>query len=124
LAGHDGGAAIVPIIDDLQEIARLIVCQRGKPPVIEDQKFNASDGLEQAGMAAVAARQRQGVAQPRHALIEDGAIVSAGLVTECAGKPTFADAGLADDDQILMSIDPISGGELLEQRFVDAGRRT
>jgi len=27
LAGHDGGAAIVPIIDDLQQIARLIVCQ-------------------------------------------------------------------------------------------------
>ena len=27
LAGHDGGAAIVPIIDELQQIARLIVCR-------------------------------------------------------------------------------------------------
>ena len=51
LAGHDGGAAIVPIIDDLQQVARLIVCQCGEPPVIEDQEFDACDSLEQPGMA-------------------------------------------------------------------------
>src|SRR5438105_11558851 len=100
-----------------------MVCQRGKLLVIEDQKFDANDGLEQARMAAVAARQSRGIEQPRHALIEDGAIISAGLVTECAGKPTFADTGLADDDQILMSSDPLSSDELLEQRFVEPARR-
>ena len=63
LAGHDGRAAIVPIIDDLQQIARLIVCQCGEPPVIEDQEFDPCDSLEQPGMAAVAACQRQGCAR-------------------------------------------------------------
>ena len=31
LAGHDGRAAIVPIVDDLQEIATLLLRQRGEP---------------------------------------------------------------------------------------------
>jgi hypothetical protein len=39
LAGHDGGAAIVPIVDNLQQIATLLLRQRGEPPVVEDQKL-------------------------------------------------------------------------------------
>src|SRR4029077_14707240 len=74
-------------------------------------------------MSAVAACQRQGIEQPRHALIEDGAIVSAGLMTERTGKPTLADASWTDDDQILMSIDPVTGDEFLEQRFVEPAWR-
>ena len=44
LAGHDGRAAIVPIVDDLQQIATLIMRQRGEPPVVEDQQLNARTG--------------------------------------------------------------------------------
>jgi len=46
LAGHDGRAAIVPIVDDLQQIATLLLRQRGEPPVVEDQKLDACQGLE------------------------------------------------------------------------------
>ena len=35
LAGHDGRAAIVPVIDDLQQIATLILRQGREPPVVE-----------------------------------------------------------------------------------------
>ena len=93
LAGHDGGAAIVPIVDDLQQIATLILRQRSEPPDVEDQKFDACQGFEQSAMAPVAACQRQGIEQPGHALIEDGAIVAACLVTERTGKPALADTG-------------------------------
>src|SRR3989442_2187836 len=74
-------------------------------------------------MTSIAACERQGIEQPRHSLIEDGAIVSAGLVTERTGKPTLADAGRADDDQILMSADPVAGSELLEQCLVEPAWR-
>ena len=48
-------------------------------------------------MTAVAACKCEGIEQPRHAMIEDGAVVAAGLVAERTGKPTFADSGRAHD---------------------------
>ncbi len=112
LAGHDGRAAIVPVVDDLQQVATLLLCQGGEPPVIEDQELDARQVLEQPGMSAVAACQRQGIKQSWHALIRYRAIVAASLVTERTGKPALAHPGLADDDQVLMPVDPIAGGEL------------
>src|SRR5260221_13367852 len=50
-------------------------------------------------MTAVAACQRQGIEQSRHALIEDGTVVSASLVTERTCEPALADAGRADEDR-------------------------
>src|SRR6266545_3417133 len=123
LAGHDRRAAIVPIVDDLQQIATLLLRQRGEPPVVEDQQLDACQGFEHPATTAVTACERQGIEQPRHSLIEDGAIVSAGLVTERTRKPTLADAGRADDDQVLMSIDPVAGSKLLEQRLVEPAWR-
>ena len=74
-------------------------------------------------MTAVAACERQGIEQPWHAMIEHGAIVAAGLVAERTGKPTFADAGRADDQQVLVPCDPVAGGELGEQCLVETARR-
>ena len=73
-------------------------------------------------MAAVAAGQGEFVEQLGHALIEHGAIVAAGLVAEGAGQPALADAGRADDDQIVVGLDPVAVDELLEQRAVEAAR--
>ena len=47
-------------------------------------------------------------------------MVAAGLVAERAGKPTFADAGRAADDQIVVRVDPVAGDELLEEGPVEA----
>jgi hypothetical protein len=55
-------------------------------------------------------------------MIEDGAVVAAGLVAERASNPTFADAGWADDEQILVPCDPLAGNEFLQQRPVEAAR--
>jgi hypothetical protein len=97
LACHDGRAAIVPIIDDLQQIAPLLLRQRSEPPVVEDQELDACQGFEHPAMTAIAACQRQGIEQSRHTLIQDGAIVAAGLVTERTRKPTLANPGRAHD---------------------------
>jgi hypothetical protein len=43
-------------------------------------------------------------------------------VAERASNPTFADAGWADDEQILVPCDPLAGNEFLEQRPVEAAR--
>ena len=122
LAGHDGRAAIVPIIDDLQQIATLILGQGRERPVVEDQELDAGQRFEQTPITTIAAGQRQSLEQPRHALIEHGAIVAAGLVAERTRKPALADTGRADDDQVLVPVDPVAGGEFLEQRLVETSR--
>jgi hypothetical protein len=44
-------------------------------------------------VASVAASKGESVEQPRHAMIEHGAIVAAGLVAERTGEPALARAG-------------------------------
>ena len=74
-------------------------------------------------MPAVAACKRQRIEEPRQPPVEDRAVVAASLVAERAGDPTLADTGWADDEQVLVSLDPLAGDELLEQRLVEAARR-
>ena len=37
LAGHDGGGASVPVVEDLQEITPLLGCERRQTPVIDSR---------------------------------------------------------------------------------------
>ena len=83
--------------------------------VVEDEEIGAAEGSDQARMAPVASGEREAAAEPRPAMIEDGAIVAARSVAHGAGQPTLADAGRADQDQIVMGVDPVALGELLEQ---------
>jgi hypothetical protein len=41
-------------------------------------------------------------------------------VTQSTGKPTLADPGWAAQDQIVVRVDPLAIGELLEQSAVEA----
>ena len=52
-------------------------------------------------------------------MIEDGAIVAAGFVADGASQPAFADAGWADQGQIVVGVDPVPLGELLEQGAIE-----
>ena len=71
--------------------------QGRQPPIVEDEEIDAAEVLSRRAIATVAARERERLEQARHAMIEHGAIVAAGLVSERAGQPAFADAGQAHD---------------------------
>ena len=43
LAGDDGGAAAVAILDDFEQVAALLGGQRIEPPIIEDEQLDAGD---------------------------------------------------------------------------------
>src|SRR4051795_6564408 len=79
-----------------------------------------TEGAHEPGMPAIAARQAEIGEQPRHPLVEHGVVVAAGLLAKSAGQPTFADAGWAFEDQVLLGLDPAAVGELLEQGAVEA----
>jgi hypothetical protein len=52
-------------------------------------------------------------------MIEDGPIVATGFLADGAGQPALADAGRADQSQIVVGVDPVALRELLEQGAVE-----
>ncbi len=124
LAGDDGRAAAVAFLKDFQQVVPGLGVERLEAPIVEDEELDAAERSGDAGIAAVGARHDQVAEQLGDTLVEDGAIVPAGLVAERTGEPGFADAGRAADDQIVVRVDPIPGDQLLEERPVEAARST
>ena len=81
--GYDCSAAAVAIVDDFAQVAALLRGQRRQPPVVEDQKLDTGEALEEECIPAIAACQRQCVEQAWHAMVEHRSIVTACLVSEC-----------------------------------------
>jgi hypothetical protein len=95
LAGEDGRAAAVAVLEDLLEIVAGAGVERFQGPIIEDQQLDTGEAAQDASIASVAARQGEIGEQLGHATIEHRAVVAAGLMAESAGQPAFADTGPA-----------------------------
>ena len=80
--------------------------ERLQTPIVKDEELDAGKGAQQPSIATIAAGQREIGEQFGDTLVEDGAIVAAGLVAECCSQPGFADAGRAAQDQIVVGLDP------------------
>src|SRR5580700_1105450 len=98
LAGEDGRALAVAFFEDLVEIAAGAAVERVEAPVVEDEELDAGEAAHDAGITAVATRQGEIGEELGNALIEDRAVVTAGLVSKGAGKPTLSDAGRPAQD--------------------------
>ena len=119
LTGEDGRAAAVAFFEDLVEIAARPAVERIEAPIIEDEELSAGEAAHDAGMAPVAARQGEIGEELGDALVRDGAVVATGLVAESTRKITLSDAGGATKDQIVMRVDPLAIGELVEQGAIE-----
>src|SRR5207245_10011572 len=69
LAGDDGGAAAVAVLEDLQEVVAGCGVERLEAPVVENEEIDATESAQETGGAAVAARQGELGGQPRGGLI-------------------------------------------------------
>jgi hypothetical protein len=52
-------AAAVAIVDDFEQVTALLRGQRRQPPVVENQKLDTGEGLEEAYIAPIAACERK-----------------------------------------------------------------
>src|SRR5580704_813134 len=91
--------------------------------LIEDQKLDTGEALEEACIPSVAACQCKCVEQAWYAIIEHRSIITACLVSERAGEPALARAGFPGDQEVVSPADPVAGRELGEQRLVETARR-
>jgi hypothetical protein len=82
LAGDNGGAAAVAVIEDLQKVVTGSGIERLEAPIVEDEQIDAAKRAQQAQVASVAAGERKIGEEPGGALIEYRAVVAAGFVSE------------------------------------------
>jgi len=122
LAGDQERAGVVAVLDDFEQISRLIGVERFGPPIVEDEQFCARDRAQKPGVTSIAMGDRQIGEQPRHAVVEDGYILPAGFLAERAGEPTLSQPARSGDEQVAALVDPVAGGEFEEQGAIEPAR--
>src|SRR5208283_954131 len=123
LAGDDGRGATMAIIKELQKVTPFGRIENRQPPVVEDEELNATDGFEQAAIAAIASSEGERLEEARDAMILDRTIIAASFVAEGASDPAFAQTGCPCDEQVLIAVDPVADDESGEDGAVDAAWR-
>jgi hypothetical protein len=122
LAGDDERAFVVTVLDDFEEITGLFRREGFRPPIVEYQQFDASDGAQEPGVTRIAMCDRQIGEEPGDAGVENGHVFSASLVPERARQPTFAQAACPGYEQIAALGDPVAGGEFEKQGAIEPAR--
>src|SRR6266567_1922023 len=67
LAGDDGRAAAVALLEDFEEVMASGGVERIETPIVEDEQLDAAEGSHDAGVSVIAAGEREIDAQPLHA---------------------------------------------------------
>ena len=119
LGGDDRRPTAVSLLENFEQIMTGAGVEGFEAEVVENEQTGAAEGFDEARMAAIASGERQVLAELRPTMIEDGAIVAAGFLADGAGQPALADAGRADEGEIVMGVDPIALRELLEQGAIE-----
>ena len=115
LADHYGRAPSVSVFQDFQQVVTASSIERLENPVVQNQQLRRNYTADQPSKPSVSSGQRQLGKQLRHTLIQNGAVVPAGSMAERLGQPTFAHPGRTAEDQIVMSVDPGTSGQLLNK---------
>jgi hypothetical protein len=119
LAGDDGRAPLVAILDDLEEVTTLIVVELFGPPVIQNEQIGPGQRLQHPGISAVAPCQSKLSKEPWGAMIGDGEVLPASLVAEGTGKPALSDTGGAGQQEPMTLSDPVAACEFEEQGTIE-----
>jgi hypothetical protein len=101
------------VLDDLEEICRLVGGERPQGKVVEDEDEDIDPGQRQqeTGRAAVEAGQGQVEEQPWHPLVEGGATGADRRLSHRAGEEGLATASRPPDQDVVMPGHPLGGGE-------------
>ena len=88
-------------LDDLQQVAPAFGGEALQPPVVEDQQRDPAQAAHQALERAFVAGAGEGRDQLRHATIEDGLVLAAGLMGERASDERLSGSRWPAQDQIV-----------------------
>ena len=85
----------MPVLDDLQQVAALLVVELLRAPVVEDAQVDPGEPAQQLAVATVAAGQGKGGEQPRRTVVGHREVLAAGLVAQRASEPALQPSALS-----------------------------
>jgi len=115
LAGDDGRAGAIAILEDLEEVAALLILDRGEAPVVDHEDVDAGELAEEADVGAIGAGQGELVEEARGAAVAGAIALAARLMCQGTRDEALPDAGGADQDHVVV---------LSDQRQVASWRMT
>src|SRR5437667_10589971 len=93
LAGDDGRAASVAIVENLEKVRTVLIADGGDAPIVEDQHVDAGELAEKPHVGAVRMGQRQLLGEPRRPTVEGAVALAARLLGERTGDEGLAGPG-------------------------------
>ena len=93
LARDDGRAVAVAVLEDLEQVAALLVGDGRQAPVVDEQDVDAGELAEQADVGAVGPGQREVVKEPRRPAVVGAEALAAGVGGEGTGDEALPGAG-------------------------------
>jgi len=122
LTGHEGGPTPVPIIEQFQEIAAVLIGQGRQPPVIQHYEVRLGEIPEQASIAAIAFGDRQVPEEPRESQVQGGEAQPTRHLRQRTGQIRLAGSRRAHNQHIVVQAHPLTGGERGDDAFVEPPR--
>ncbi|QDE71504.1 hypothetical protein BHS05_33325 [Myxococcus xanthus] len=121
VGGDDGAAALVALADHLVEVHRLVLSQAAQAEVIDDEQVGRGEAQEALVVAAFAACGAQLHEHFVGADVEGAEARAAGAVAEGLGQVGLADAGGADDEDVVVALQEGAGAQFQHLGLGDAG---
>src|SRR2546425_1642488 len=90
LARDDRRPGLAAILQDLEQVAPVLVSQRPEAPVLEHEDVDAGELAEEADVGAVGMSEGELVEEPGHAAVERPISLAAGLLGKGAGEEALA----------------------------------
>src|SRR5574341_839043 len=118
LAGHDGGARAVPVLQDLEQIPSLRILEGDQVEVVEDQDIHPGELPEEPAIGPIRPGECALPEEPRRPPVPGAIALAARLLGERAGDVGLASPGHPADQNLLVLLDPAASRELADQRLV------
>src|SRR5262249_56016095 len=119
LAGDQRRAAVIAVVEDLEQVAADGIRERRKAEVIDDDEIGLGELTQERGLVLQRGVTGKLVDEPRQSEAAHAMVGAAGGMPDGAGDIALADAGGSCDEHVEVLGDPLELGDLSEAGAVE-----
>jgi len=122
VGGNDQGGAFIAFGDDFVQVLRTLRGGRLETEIIQDQQAARQEAGEEAGVGTIGASDLQLLEQMMGGLAQDPEIAFQCFECQRISQMTFSNSAGTAHQNIFVALDKDTGGQVLDQNAVAAGR--
>ncbi len=123
LTGDEYAAALLPVFEQFEQQRLVVGRHRHEAEVVEDDEVDTPHRLEPLADATLRLQRREFFSETRQAQVAHGLFLIDYGLGQRASEVTLADAGGADQQDVLMLLEPVEADELLPAALAETARR-